>query len=68
MNKLLAHAAFAVGIIASPAVMAAEGTITLAEQHVLRGMSLDRQKQPRSRPRRCQGCRVLQRQDGNCHL
>jgi mercuric ion binding protein len=30
MNKLLAHAAFAVGIIASPAVMAAEGTITLA--------------------------------------
>jgi len=30
MNKLLTHAAFAVGIIASPAVMAADRTITLA--------------------------------------
>jgi periplasmic mercuric ion binding protein len=30
MNKLLALAAFAVGIIASPAVMAADKTITLA--------------------------------------
>jgi periplasmic mercuric ion binding protein len=30
MNKLLAHAAFAVGIIASSAVMAADRTITLA--------------------------------------
>ena len=30
MNKLLALAAFAVGIIASPAVMAADRTITLA--------------------------------------
>ena len=30
MKKLLAHAAFAVGIIASPAVMAADRTITLA--------------------------------------
>ena len=30
MNKLLAHAAFAVGIVASPAVMAADRTITLA--------------------------------------
>jgi mercuric ion binding protein len=30
MNKLLAHAAFAIGIVASPAVMAADRTITLA--------------------------------------
>jgi mercuric ion binding protein len=30
MNKLLAHAAFAVGIVASSAVMAADRTITLA--------------------------------------
>jgi mercuric ion binding protein len=30
MNKLLAHAAFAVGIVASPAAMAADRTITLA--------------------------------------
>ena len=30
MNKLLAHSAFAVGIIASSAVMAADRTITLA--------------------------------------
>lgn len=30
MNKLLALAAFAIGIIASPAVMAADKTITLA--------------------------------------
>jgi mercuric ion binding protein len=30
MNKLLALAAFAVGIVASPAVMAADRTITLA--------------------------------------
>ena len=30
MKKLLAHAAFAVGIIASPAAMAADKTITLA--------------------------------------
>jgi mercuric ion binding protein len=30
MNKLLAHAAFAVGIFASSAVMAADRTITLA--------------------------------------
>ena len=30
MKKLLANAAFAVGIIASPAVMAADRTITLA--------------------------------------
>jgi mercuric ion binding protein len=30
MNKLLALAAFAVGVIASPAVMAADKTITLA--------------------------------------
>jgi periplasmic mercuric ion binding protein len=30
MNKLLALAAFAVGIIASPAVMAADKTVTLA--------------------------------------
>ncbi len=30
MNKLLAHAAFAVGIIASSAAMAADRTITLA--------------------------------------
>jgi len=30
MNKLLAHAAFAVGIISSPAAMAADKTITLA--------------------------------------
>ena len=30
MNKLIAHAAFAFGIIASPAVMAADRTITLA--------------------------------------
>jgi mercuric ion binding protein len=30
MNKLVAHAVFAVGIIASPAVMAADRTITLA--------------------------------------
>ena len=30
MNKLLAHVAFVVGIIASPAVMAADRTITLA--------------------------------------
>jgi mercuric ion binding protein len=30
MNKLLARVAFAVGIIASPAVMAADRTITLA--------------------------------------
>jgi mercuric ion binding protein len=30
MNKLLAHAAFAVGIIASTAVMAEDRTITLA--------------------------------------
>jgi periplasmic mercuric ion binding protein len=36
MNKLLAHAAFAVGIIASPAVMAAEGTITLAVNNMYR--------------------------------
>ena len=30
MNKLIAHASFAVGIIASPAAMAADKTITLA--------------------------------------
>lgn len=30
MNKLIAHVAFAVGIIASPAAMAADRTITLA--------------------------------------
>jgi periplasmic mercuric ion binding protein len=30
MNKLLAHAVFAVGIVASPAAMAADRTITLA--------------------------------------
>jgi periplasmic mercuric ion binding protein len=30
MNKLLAHAVFAVGVIASPAAMAADRTITLA--------------------------------------
>jgi periplasmic mercuric ion binding protein len=30
MNKFVAHAAFAVGIIASPATMAADRTITLA--------------------------------------
>jgi mercuric ion binding protein len=30
MNKLIAHAAFAVGIVASPAVLAADRTVTLA--------------------------------------
>lgn len=30
MNKLLVHAAFAVGIVASPAAMAADKTVTLA--------------------------------------
>jgi mercuric ion binding protein len=30
MNKLFAHAAFAIGIIASPAAVAADRTITLA--------------------------------------
>jgi periplasmic mercuric ion binding protein len=30
MNKLIAHSAFAVGIIASPALMAADRTVTLA--------------------------------------
>ena len=34
MNKLLALAAFAVGIIASPAVMAADKTITLAVNNI----------------------------------
>ena len=34
MNKLIAHAAFAVGIIASPAVMAADRTDTLAVNYM----------------------------------
>ena len=34
MNKLLALAAFAVGIITSPAVMAADKTITLAVNNI----------------------------------
>jgi mercuric ion binding protein len=34
MNKLLAHAAFAVVIVASPAVMAADRTITLAANNM----------------------------------
>jgi mercuric ion binding protein len=34
MNKLLALAAFAIGILASPAVMAADKTITLAVKNM----------------------------------
>ena len=34
MNRLIAHAAFAVGIIASPAAMAADRTITLAVKNM----------------------------------
>ena len=34
MNKLLAHAAFTVGIVASSAVMAADRTITLAVKNM----------------------------------
>ena len=34
MNKLLAHAAFAIVIVASPAAMAADKTVTLAVSHM----------------------------------
>jgi len=61
MNKLLALGAFAIGIITSPAVMAADKNDHLGrEQYGLRCLPLYRQRQPASRSRRCQGGGFLQ--------
>ena len=50
MNKFVAHAAFAAVVIAFPAAMAADRTITLSVKNPgLRGMPLDRQGKLASR-------------------
>ena len=68
MNKLVAHTAFVAVVVAPGGDGRRQNNHSLSEKHGLRGMPLHRQGKPASRSRRCQGCGVLQGQDGNNHL